>query len=254
MKIQTKISSVIFTLILTTGIVTIVSIAFVSKQLIEADIYAHLENIAISRASHVETLFVEHQDVVEILATESTFVEAATNPNSQPVALLQKRIKHLAQIDDHISRIRVLDKNGDVLVSTHSHLGIDAAGNAEIFAHGKEGIYIRDIHTSTMTGTKVFSISTPIIVKDEFVGIVIANIEVENRLYQITTNRTDLGNTGEIYLINKAGYMITPSRFLDDTFLKQKVNSQEAREWLELSEEEQKAEHAEMDIYENYRG
>jgi len=253
-KIQTKISSVIFTLILTTGIVTIVSIAFVSKQLIEADIYAHLENIAISRASHVETLFVEHQDVVEILATESTFVEAATNPNSQPVALLQKRIKHLAQIDDHISRIRVLDKNGDVLVSTHSHLGIDAAGNAEIFAHGKEGIYIRDIHTSTMTGTKVFSISTPIIVKDEFVGIVIANIEVENRLYQITTNRTDLGNTGEIYLINKAGYMITPSRFLDDTFLKQKVNSQEAREWLELSEEEQKAEHAEMDIYENYRG
>jgi len=252
-KIQTKISSIIFIFIIVISIVTVAAIAFVSKQLIEADIYDHLENIAISRASHVETLFVEHQDVVEILATESTFVEAATNPNTQRVALLQKRIKHIAQVDDHISRIRVLDKNGDVLVSTHSHLGIDTAGNMEFFAYGKEGIYIRDIHTSTMTGTKVFSLSAPIIVKGEFVGIVIANIEVENRLYQITTNRTGLGNTGDIYLINKAGYMITPSRFLDDTFLKQKVNSQEAREWLELSEE-QKAEHAEMDIYENYRG
>ncbi|RKZ87388.1 MAG: hypothetical protein DRR19_13725, partial [Candidatus Parabeggiatoa sp. nov. 1] len=251
MKIQTKISSIIFALILATGIVTIATTAFVSKQLIEADIYDHLENIAISRASHVETLFVEHQDVVEILATESTFVEAATNPNTQPVALLQKRINNIAQVDEHISRIRVLDKNGDVLVSTHSHLGIDTAGNAEIFAYGKAGIYIRDIHISTMTGTKVFSISTPIIVKDELVGIVIANIEVENRLYQITTNRTGLGNTGEIYLINKDGYMITPSRFQENTFLSQKVNSLEARECFGLSEEK----HAvEPDSYKDYRG
>ncbi len=254
MKIQTKIFSIILTLILVTGIVTIVSTALVSKHMIEADIYAHLENLANSRTNHVETLFIEHKDVVEIFATESTFVEAVQFPNIQRVALLQKRINNLVQIDDHISRIRVLDKNGDVVASTHLHLGIDIVGNAEILAHGKAGIYIRDIHTSTMTGTKVFSISAPIIVKSEFVGIVIANIEVENRLYQITTNLTGLGNTSEIYLINKDGYMITPSRFIRDTFLKQKVNSQEAREWFELSEKEQETEHAEMDIYENYRG
>ena len=254
-KIQTKISSIIFSLILATGIVTIVSIAFVSKQMIEAEVYAHLENIAISRASHVETLFIEHQDIVEILATESTFVEAVIYPNNtKSVALLQQRIKHIAQVDDHISRISVLDKNGDVVASTHSHLGIDIAGNAEIFAQGKAGIYIRNIHNSTMTGTKVFSISAPIIVKGEFFGIVIANIEVENRLYKITNNLTGLGNTGEIYLINKDRYMITPSRFMEDTFLKQKVNSLEAREWLELSEEKQETEHAEIDSYENYRG
>jgi len=230
MKIQTKISSIIFSLISATGVVTIVTIALVSKQMMEAEIYKHLEDIAVSRASHIETLLVEHQDVIEILATESIFVEAGTNPNTQRVALLQKRMKNVvAQVDDHISRIRVLDKNGNVIASTHSHLGIDTKGNAEIFAHGKEGIYIRDIHTSTITGTKVFSLSTPIMVKGEFVGIVIANIEVEDQLYQITTNITGLGNTGDIYLINKDGYMITPSRFMEDTFLKVKVDSLEAK-------------------------
>ena len=252
MKIQTKISTIVFVLILVTGIVATTTSYFVSKQMIEANIYNGLENLANSRTGHVETLFVEHQDVVEIFATESTFVEAVQTPNTQRIALLQKRINNLVQVDDHISRIRVLDKNGDVLASTHLYLGIDTVGNAEIFAYGKTGIYIRDIHISIMTGTKVFSISAPIIVKDEFFGIVIANIEVENRLYQITTNHTGLGNTGDIYLINKAGYMITPSRFLKDTFLKQKVNTREAKECFGMSAPA--IEHTEIDSYKDYRG
>jgi len=255
MKIQTKISSIIFSVISVTGIVTIVTTALVSKQLIEAEVHNQLENLAISRASHVETLFVEHQDVVEILATETTIVEAVTRPNdTKLVTLLQQRIKSLVQVDEHISRIRVLDKNGELIASTHLHLGIDTAGNAEIFEHGKEGVYIQDIHTSKMTNTKVFSLSAPIRVTGELVGIVIANIEAENRLYPIMTNLTGLGNTGEIYLLNKEGYMITPSRFIEDTFLKLKVDSPKVREWLELSEKEPTSEPAKMDIYENYRG
>ncbi len=41
---------------------------------------------------------------------------------------------------------------------------------------------------------------------------------------KIITGRTGLGETCEIYLVNKDGYMITPSRFADDTFLKQKID------------------------------
>jgi hypothetical protein len=143
-----------------------------------------------------------------------------------------------------------MDKKGDVIASTHSHLGIDNTGNAEIFAHGKTGIYIRDIHISTVTGTKVISVFAPILVyrnpflgpttdsdKGEFAGILIADVEVEQKLSQITLNRTGLGKTGEIYLINKEGYMITPLRFVDETFLKLKVDTPEIKKWLEPSEE-----------------
>jgi hypothetical protein len=104
--------------------------------------------------------------------------------------------------------MKVLDKHGNVVASSHLHLD-DTAGNADIFAHGKEEVYVRDIHISTMTGTIVFSVSAPIVMNGEFVGIVIINIEAEAELYEITTNNIGLGQNSDIYLINKAGYMIT---------------------------------------------
>jgi HAMP domain-containing protein len=55
----------------------------------------------------------------------------------------------------------------------------------------------------------------------------VVNFDAEKELFKITTDITGLGETGEIYLVNKDGYMITPSRFLslNDTFLKQKVET-----------------------------
>ncbi len=218
--------------------------------MIETEVFNHLEDVAASRAHTIETLLNEEMELVKVLTTDQAFVEAVTTQNVAPA---NQRIKTLISISDYISRVRVLDKHGNVVASSHQHLGIDTAGNAEIFAHGKEGVYIRDIHTSMMTDTKVISISAPILVDGEFAGMVITNLEAEE-LYKITTNSTGLGKTGEIYLINKEGYMRTPSRFVDDTFLELRVDSPEAREWLELSEAEEETEHAEIDNYENYRG
>jgi PAS domain S-box-containing protein len=252
MKIQTKFSTLILMVILITGIAAITISALVSKNMIETEVYNHLENVAISRARHIETLLERHKEVVKILATENTFSELVTNQNDiQSVASANQRIKALIQSEKIFSRIRVLDKKGDVVVSSHLHLGIDNHGNAEIFTHGKEEVYIRDIHISMMTNTIVFSISAPIVVNGEFAGILIINIEAQEELYEITTDRTGLGKTGEIYLINKEGYMITPSRFVDDTFLKVKADSKKVREWLSDGEE---IERPEIERYENYRG
>ncbi len=241
MKIQTKISSIIFVLILVTGIVTITGSYVVSKQMIEKGIYHHLESIATSRAEQIEMLLNNNiKLVVKTLATGKLFRDAIITKN---LTLAIKRIKSLINTYDEISRIRILDKQGKVVVSSHSK--IDYIGNAEIFAHGKEGVYIREVHISTMTGTKVISISAPILVKGEFAGIVIINVEVEEELYKITSHNH--GKTGEIYLINKDGYMITPSRFMDDTFLKLKVDSLEAKKCFTT-------EVGNVNIYKDYRG
>jgi len=242
MNIQTKIFSIIFTLIIVTGIVATTTSYIVSKQMIEQEIYHHLKSTATSRAYHIETLLDEEVELVKIFAMDTAFIDALITENLTPA---RKKIKAFTEHSDEISRIRILDKQGNVLVSSHAK--IDYIGNAEIFAHGKEGVYIRDVHISTMTGTKVISISAPILIKNEFAGIVIVNLEVEEKLYEILLQRHE--KTDDIYLINKDGYMITPSRFLEDTFLKWQVNSSEAKECLGLSEEK----HA-PDIYENYRG
>jgi len=247
MKIQTKISSIIFILILVTGIVAITSSHIVSKQMIETGIYHHLESIAISRAHHIETLLDEEVELVKISSTDTAFIDALTSEN---ITHAIRKIKALIDISDEISRIIILDKQGNVVVSSHSK--IDYIGDAEIFAYGKEGIYIRDTHISTITATKVISISAPILVKNEFVGIIIVGIEVGKKLYEILSQRHE--KTDDIYLINKDGYMITPSRFIENTFLKMKVDSLESRECFELSKKEQEIEHIEIDVYEDYRG
>jgi PAS domain S-box-containing protein len=243
-KIQTKISSIVFVLILVTGIVATIISYLVSKQMIEHEIYHHLESTAIAKMYHIETLLDEEVELVKTFAMDTAFVDALTTKNLTPAI---QKIKAFIALSDDVSRIRVLDKHGNVVVSSHTK--IDYVGNAEIFAHGSDAVYIRDVHISTMTGTKVISISVPILIKGEFAGIVIVNMEVEAELYEILLQRHE--KTDEIYLINKDGYMITPSRFLEDTFLKLKVDSLEARECFGLSEEK----HAvEPDSYKDYRG
>ncbi len=240
MKIQTKIFSIIFVLILT-AIVTITSSYIVSKQMIETEIYHHLETITASRAHHIESLLDEEAELVKTFAIETVFIDAITTQNITPA---RKKIKTLINIHENISRIRILDQEGQVVVSSHSK--IDSIGNAEIFAYGKNAVYIRDMHISTITGTKVISISAPILIKEKFVGIVIVNIEAEEKLYKILSQRHH--ETDDIYLINKDGYMITPSRFIEDTFLKLKVDSLEARKCFTTSEISNR------EIYEDYRG
>ncbi|MDM8559349.1 PAS domain S-box protein [Candidatus Parabeggiatoa sp. HSG14] len=243
MKIQTKIFSIIFVLILVTGIVTTATSYFVSKQMIEHQIYHHLESTAIAKAHHIETLLDEEVKLAKTFAMDTVFIDMFT---TKDITSAIQKIKTFIALSDDISRVRILDKQGNMVVSSHTK--IDGVGNAEIFAHGSDEIYIRDVHISAMTGTKVISISVPILIKDEFAGIVIVNMEVEEELYKVLLQRHE--KTHETYLINKDGYMITPSQFQENTFLTQKVNSSEARECLGLSE---KRNAVESDSYKDYR-
>ena len=58
----------------------------------------------------------------------------------------------------------------------------------------------------------------PLFSKDEFLGVIIVDLDLE-KLFKITQDRTGLGKTGKTYLINKDGYIISPSRFKGDVIL-----------------------------------
>ncbi len=232
MKIQTKIYTIIFTAILITAIVATIVSTVVSRKMIKTEIYNHLDNVAVSRAHNIETLLDKEMELAKILATEQAFIEAVT---TKKLASADQRIKTLISISDDIYSVIILDKQGHVVASNHS----DIAGYSEIFTHG-------NIQTSIMTGTKVISISAPILVNGKLVGIVIINIEAEAKLYEITIDRTGLGKTGEIYIINKEGYMITPSR--DETVFKRKIDYPNIKKCFTPSDLKQRSH------YENYRG
>jgi signal transduction histidine kinase len=85
-------------------------------------------------------------------------------------------------------------------------------------------------------------------------GVIIAHLEVEE-LFKITLDRTGLGETGKIYLVNKEGYMITPLRFKRDTFLKQKVDTVNFRNCLSMAKHpKMHIGHKPVDVFPDYRG
>jgi signal transduction histidine kinase len=228
MKTRTKTIALIFSLILVTGAATIIVSQTISKDIVEKEICNHLNSAVQSRGHHIETVLTEYKQNVEMMATGNPFrntVDPSKDYN-QSIEQVNRRINTIIQTNEDISRVRVLDKNGIVIASSHTDVGQDKSAKG-IFLKGKEGVYISNIHVSEFTENAVISVAAPILVNGEFSGVIVVNFDAEKELFKITTDRNGLGETGEIYLVNKDEYMISPSRFLslNETFLKQKVET-----------------------------
>ncbi len=211
-------------LVLITGIAAILIGRIVSTSIIKEQIGNHLETTAQSRAKHIETVLDDYEQETRILATGILFrnvVDKSKN-YTESIEMADLRINNLVQSREDISRVRVLDESGIVIASSDADVGHDESAS-EIFLKGEEETYIGDVHTSVFTGEAVLSVASPILVNGKFSGVIIINFDAD-KIFEITTDRTGLGETGYIYLINRDGYMITPPRFITDTLPKYDVD------------------------------
>ncbi|MCQ9206228.1 MAG: PAS domain S-box protein, partial [Omnitrophica bacterium] len=237
MKIADKISFSFFTVAtLLTSITACISYINIKKNMQEI-ILAHLQTASQSRASHIKLFLTENKLRIRIIAevdriedlTEKFYNEEANYENL--TSKLNAALKDFFKQEKQAYELFILNRDGKIIASTDgSHLGLDKSSDA-YFLGAIDKTYIKDPYYSESTKKRTFSISTPIMtnVTKEFLGVLVARFKMTG-LAAITMDKTGLGQTGESYLINKYGYMITPSRFLKDTFLKQKVNIEGIRE------------------------
>jgi len=244
MKIGQKISlSFLMTAIILTTVGLSISYTVVRND-IEKAIFAHLMTAAKSRADHIETVLKEHKDTVELLANDILLKNSLKSTvNNIPdlkdtketlADMAIEELKEAFKTEEHIYEIFILNPNGKIIISTdRSNIGLDRSEDT-YFKEGKKGTYIKDAYFSETTKKNSIAIATPILDNEDkqFLGVFVSQLELTG-LYKITTDRTGLGQTGEIYLINKNGYMISPSRFANETFLKQKVDTVNARHCME---------------------
>jgi len=251
MKIQRKFQIIALLLLTAVSITCILISRNISINIIKQQITNNLINTIQSRTNHIETLLGEYKGLTKTLATEITFRDAL-NENifrAQRIDEVIQRIKTIIETHEEISRISILDKEGIIIASSREGTGIDKSTH-EIFLKGREGVFIGDLHLSLFTNKYVLSISTPILLNKQFAGVLMINFDVDKELFQITTNRTGLGETGEAYLVNKDGYMISPSRFIDEILLKQKIDLR----YLEHFEPSDTLPKEDVDIHRDYRG
>ena len=224
MKIQRKFLIIMLSLLILVGISSTLISRNISTNIITKQITNNLINAVHSRAMHIETLLSEYEELTKMVASGIGFKRAVDESIdlAQRTEMVNQRIKTIIQTHEEISRICVLDKEGIVIISSDEDAVLDKSA-LEIFLEGKEGSFIGDLHLSSLTRKYGLSVSTPILLDNQFAGILIINFNADKKLFKITTDHTGLGETGEVYLVNKDGYMITPSRFIDEVILKQKV-------------------------------
>ena len=257
MKIKTKIVLAFLSASLVILIPAGCVFYYFSLTALKVEIHNHLETAVQLKASHVNTLLNQYKEQTATLAAGIPFRNVVDESKDYDFRMSQinEGIKSIIEVHPEISRIRVLDKKGIVIASSHTDVGVDKS-NHKIFLKGKEGINIGEVHISEFTGNTVITISAPILLNDVVFGVSILNFNI-NDLNKIMIEKAGLGETGEVYLISKDYYMITPSRFKEDTFLKQKVDTEGAKECFlhsTLPKEEIEKRHRELMVYPDYRG
>ncbi len=205
---------------------------------LEEEITSHLVSAAESRAAHVRTFLHEHKEMIRMAATSRVLrmglrsLETGAADRAAIVQDMNTRLLDFIQPVEDICTLLLLDRDGEVVASTTpEHIGSDRSTDA-YFVGAREGPFVKDANVCKTMGCPSLTVSAPIL-DDQGgpLGTLVVQLEMDE-LNAITSDRTGLGETGETYLINKYGFMITSSRFSEDTFLKQKVDTQNARECL----------------------
>nr|MBC8218714.1 HAMP domain-containing protein [Planctomycetota bacterium] len=199
-------------------------------------IYRHLNTTARSRANHIEAFLTDRKASVTLMARDHVIISklralsAGNTRAEQDTQILNRGLKELAEPDRCVSVLSALDSRGVVIASSEEqNIGLDRSGEA-CFQEGSRDVYVSDVHHCYTMSEPCLSISSPVRenVTGRLLGVIVAAIPVSG-LNRITAARTGLGKTGEIYLVNNDGYMITTSRFVKDSSLKLRIDTKITR-------------------------
>ena len=161
-------------------------------------------------------------------------------------------LKNKLPLDNYLEAIIVTNEHGVVVSSTQEEQQGKSIADQNVFLQGTSmgygQVYIGQPHNSSYFDTNRIYITAPILFEhdSEILGVVI-NVYCFSILNKITTNRIGMGETGEVYLVNKNKIMLTESRFIDKAPLKLVVDTEPIHKAIEGNQEM-------LGIYSDYRG
>jgi len=232
MKIANKITLSFLTVAILLSSISVSVFYFISKYSLENLIDNNLEAVVVIHKHHIDTYLEMLKASINQLSKSvvlENFLKADKQnqqASQEAFAVAMKRLHRTKEANPAIFEFLLLDLNGKVVAATNeADIGMDKSTDA-FFTGGQKETYIKDIYYSQQFKKGLLAVSTPFLDSEtgELLGVLAARIELAG-LYDILTDRVGLGQTGEVYIVNKYGVMVTPSRFLSNTFLKQKVDS-----------------------------
>ena len=203
-----------------------------TKDLTEK-VHENLRNIIEIRSHEIDGFLTEQKEKVMIIANlnllEHNF-KSINMGSKEDLDELNHELKEILNNNNNFEEIDVLNNNGIVIAATN----LESIGKREFrdveFLEDKSEAHISEVHYSDVLKKLVIDVSANVLVDEtkERLGIIVAVITLEE-LSELTTNKIGLGETGEVYVINRDKLLITPSKFLrgeDGGVLVQKVDTE----------------------------
>ncbi|MFZ4463352.1 MAG: methyl-accepting chemotaxis protein [Bacteroidales bacterium] len=218
-----------------------------SKQALDKSIETNMTSVLDSRANHIENFITVSLDVVTSASSLSLFRDNLYNINKginveNSSILLEEAMDDWASNSHVFYRAKILNINGNVISSTKkilNDIGEDRS-ETDYFKKGLKGPYVSDPYISPDDQVPVIAYSCPIyspFIKNEVIGVLVIHQATEAKMNkgnrwstglginEMTTDSEGMGESGETYIVNKDGLIITTSRFGNDYFLKSKVST-----------------------------
>ncbi len=226
---------------------------FHAKSILKYDTFQDLKSIAQSKMLHVvdcingvrvRTFYLSIDKFIKEKLKAITYNKVS---KQYAIISLNKYLPNILSRTSSQSRliaITVVDKSGKVISSTNENLIGNDVSHDEIFTQGISKSYgetfVSHPHFSSSFNTHCICISAPILPEQNAkpIGVIITTFNIAF-LNEITTNLTGMGNTGEVYLVNKDGTMITVPKFVKNPSFNRTITTmpickinEENKEWV----------------------
>lgn len=222
---------------------------FYSRSRLKDRVMDHMKSVAEAKELHILSFMEKTKGSTVDFSTDKFVIERldaiirGEAAKQQEVMSLNKHLlDNKLQLSTRLMAIAIVDKYGKVVSSSHEKLvGKDMSGQ-DVFTQGISKKY-GEAHVAQPRyfpeiDVNCIFVSAPIISKKgaDYLGVII-NVYNLLVLDEITTNRIGMGETGEIYLVNRDKTMITASRFIDNAPLKHAVDTEPVRRIIEDGKE-----------------
>jgi two-component system sensor kinase len=204
------------------------------KNAIEEQTFEYLTATTELRKGTVNTWISNNEKEILLIATSPIFEENTarllTRIEADPVYLraYEDTVEYLdvAKEDaESFFEISYISPEGEVLVSTDSSReGTDESGSG-FFVMAKDGTFVQNVYISQEYSRPVMTVATP--VKDDdgnLLGVLAGKLGL-NDIDEMVHERSGLGETGEVYLLNRFYYHVSDPKLKGGQPLKEELHS-----------------------------
>jgi len=179
----------------------------------------HLNSVAKAKANHIDAWLAEQRGVIRVIAHAPSVVQDINVLTTADLSSgeYQQATEGMAKFGDIVTdecttfdEIFVLGPDGIVIASTEDGvIGADRSSR-EYYRFGLDGTHLTGVYESPMLHRPTMLVSTPILIDDRAIGVVVGRIDM-NMIPATMQDYRGIGETGKAFLIDKDGKLLSSS-------------------------------------------